>query len=102
MALLLNVFNRSLFRCHQFLLNFINELITENISALSKENLSDYTKYAQLQRIARILKLSLIVESFVCLLCCFTSQVNSSGHGGTVSSPNHTFSWAGLKKRLTS
>ena len=23
--------------------------------------------------------------------CCFTSQVNSYGHGGTVSSPNHTF-----------
>ena len=29
---------------------------------------------------------------FVCLVCCFTSQVNSYGHGGTVSSPNHTFS----------
>ena len=28
---------------------------------------------------------------FVCLFCCFTSQVNSYGHGGTVSSPNHTF-----------
>ena len=31
---------------------------------------------------------------FVCLFCCFTSQVNSYGHGGTVSSPNHTFSLA--------
>ena len=30
---------------------------------------------------------------------CFTSQVNSYGHCGTVSSPNHTFSWAGLNKR---
>ena len=39
---------------------------------------------------------------FVCLFCCFTSQVNSYGHGGTVSSPNHTFSWAGLNKQLTS
>ena len=39
---------------------------------------------------------------FVRLLCCFTSQVNSYGHGGTVSSPNHTFSWAGLNKQLTS
>ena len=29
---------------------------------------------------------------FVCLFCWFTSQVNSYGHGGTVSSPNHTFS----------
>ena len=27
----------------------------------------------------------------VCLFCCFTSQVNSYGHCGTVSSPNHTF-----------
>ena len=34
--------------------------------------------------------------------CCFTSQVNSYGHCGSVSSPNHTFSWAGLNKRLTS
>ena len=40
--------------------------------------------------------------SFVCLFCCFTSQVNSYGHGGTVSSLNHTFSWAGLNRRLTS
>ena len=28
---------------------------------------------------------------FVCLFCCFTSQVNSYGHAGAVSSPNHTF-----------
>ena len=34
--------------------------------------------------------------------CCFTSQVNIYGHCGTVSSPNHTFSWADLNKRLTS
>ena len=39
---------------------------------------------------------------FVCLLCCFTSQVNSYGHGGTPSSPYHTFSWASLNKRFTS
>ena len=39
---------------------------------------------------------------FVCLFCYFTSQVNSYGHCGTVSSPNHTFSWAGLNKRVTS
>ena len=39
---------------------------------------------------------------FVCLFVCFTSQVNSYGHCGTVSSPNHSFSWAGLNKRLTS
>ena len=41
-------------------------------------------------------------DHFVCLFCCFTSQVNSYGHGGTVSAPNHTFSWAGLNKQLTS
>ena len=39
---------------------------------------------------------------FVCLFCCFTSQVNSYGHCWKVSSPNHTFSWAGLNKWLTS
>ena len=44
----------------------------------------------------------ILVLLFVCLFCCFTSQVNSYGHCGTVSSPNHTFSWAGLNKRLTS
>ena len=38
---------------------------------------------------------------FVCF-CCFTSHVNSYGHCWTVSSLNHTFSWAGLSKRLTS
>ena len=32
----------------------------------------------------------------------FMSQVNSYGHGGRVSSPNHTFSWASLNKQLTS
>ena len=39
---------------------------------------------------------------YVCLFCCFMSHVNSYGHCGTVSSLNHTFSWAGLSKRLTS
>ena len=42
------------------------------------------------------------VCKFVCLFCCFTSQVNSYGHCGTVSSPNHTFSLASLNKQLTS
>ena len=37
-----------------------------------------------------------------CLFCCFTSQVNSYGHGGTVSSPKHTFSWTSLNEQLTS
>ena len=43
----------------------------------------------------------LCTRLFVCF-CCFTSHVNSYGHCGTVSSLNHTFSWAGLSKRLTS
>ena len=43
------------------------------------------------------------LPGFVYLFVCFTSQVNSyNGHCGTVSSPNHTFSWVGLNKRLTS
>ena len=32
--------------------------------------------------------------------CCFTSQVNSYGHGGTVSSPNHTFFLGKLEKAV--
>ena len=36
----------------------------------------------------------------VSLFCCFTSQVNSFGHGWTVSSPYHTFFWASLNKWL--
>ena len=43
-----------------------------------------------------------MLAATICLFCCFTSQVNSYCHCGTVSSPNHTFSWAGLNKRLTS
>ena len=45
---------------------------------------------------------SLYPSVLVGWFCCFMSQVNSYGHCGTVSSPNHTFSWAGLNKRLTS
>ena len=41
-------------------------------------------------------------RNFVCLFVCFTSQVNSYGHCGTVSLTNHTFSWASLNKQLTS
>ena len=42
------------------------------------------------------------INLFVYLFCCFTSKVNNYGHGGTVSSPNHNFSWASLIKQLTS
>ena len=38
-----------------------------------------------------IKKIHITFILFVCLFCCFTPQVNSYGHGRTVSSPNHTF-----------
>ena len=37
---------------------------------------------------------------FVCLFCCFTSQVNSYGHGGTVGSPNHFFFLGKLEQAI--
>ena len=57
--------------------------------------------------------LSTLYQSYqiwFCLFCCFTSQFNSYGHCGTVSSPtfvitlipDHTYSWASLNKQLTS
>ena len=43
------------------------------------------------------------VQLFVCLLVLLLYvPVNSYGHYETVSSPNHTFSWASLNKQLTS
>ena len=41
-----------------------------------------------------LIKCYLLFYLFVvlfCLFCCFTSQANSYGHGGMVSSPKHTF-----------
>ena len=38
-----------------------------------------------------LLDLLAVLLLFVCLFCCLTSQVNSYGHGRTVSSPNHPF-----------
>ena len=35
-----------------------------------------------------------------CLFCCFTSQVISYSHGGTVSSPIHTFFLGKLKQAV--
>ena len=37
---------------------------------------------------------------FVCLPCCFTSQVNSFSHSGTISSTNHTFSLGRLEQAV--
>ena len=40
-------------------------------------------------------------ETVLCLFRCFKSQVNSYGHGGTVSSPNHAFFFLGkLEKAI--
>ena len=39
---------------------------------------------------------------FVCLFLLLFVPVNSCGHYGTVSSPNHAFSWANLNKWQTS
>ena len=43
------------------------------------------------KRLIHVFWICCFVCLFVCLFVCFTSQVNSYGHGGTVSSPNHTF-----------
>ena len=53
-----------------------------------------------------------VMKFVVCFLICVCSYVclfvlllyvpvNSYGHGGRVSSPNHSFSWANLNKQLT-
>ena len=43
---------------------------------------------------------------YIAVFCMFVVliyvPVNSYGHFGMVSSPNHTFSWVGLNKRLNS
>ena len=39
---------------------------------------------------------------FLLVLLLYVPQLNRYGHGGTVSSPDHTFSWASLNKHLTS
>ena len=51
---------------------------------------------------APLIKYCKPVLDSLCLFCCLTTQVNSYGRGGTVSSPNHTFSWASMNKQLTS
>ena len=52
--------------------------------------------------VTKIEKLSLkLFFGFVCLFCCFMSQVNNYVHGGTVSSPNHTFFLAKLEQAVS-
>ena len=44
-----------------------------------------------------------VIRSPVCLFVLLLNvPVNIYGHVGIVSSPNHTFSWAGLTQQLTS
>ena len=67
------------------------------------ENLKKSYEHSMLIKPKRLINIQFKhYDCFVCLFCCFMYQVNSYGHCGTVSSPNHTFSWAGLNKRLTS
>ena len=61
------------------------------------ENLSNSTRNVDRRQASVV-----FICYLFCLFCCFTSQVNSYGHCGTVSSHNHTFSWASLNKQLTS
>ena len=44
----------------------------------------------------------LLARSFIMFVLLLYVPVNSYGHDGTVSSSNHTFSWASLNKWLTS
>ena len=48
----------------------------------------------------KILKIHSTLYWFVLFVCCFTSQVNRSGHGRTVSSPNHTFFLGKLEQAI--
>ena len=43
---------------------------------------------------------SLLFVCFVALCPKSITMVNFFGHGGMISSPNHTFSWTSLNKRL--
>ena len=56
-----------------------------------------YLDYRLIQNVHILIRL--IVVWFDLIL---NFPVNSYGHVGTVSSPNHTFSWASLTKQLTS
>ena len=66
---------------------------------LKNKNFSSHTKVVARNSKSNILgdficSKKLIVSPIMCyclFVCCFTSQVNSYGHCGTVSSPNHTF-----------
>ena len=74
--------------------------VNDGIKTIVQGNLADQRYFEQILR--PVVVPFAQVPGFVCLFCCFTSQVNSCGHCGTVSSPNHTFSLASLNKQVTS
>ena len=94
----------------EWLHNYMTGKCLEKMGKPAKEYLSYYAKVRlsilpahTTYPISRpIIPAIFCFKSIVCLFCCFTSQVNSYGHGGTVSSPSYTFSWASLNKQLTS
>ena len=68
------------------------------------KSVNEQTSFSSESKQEKLKMLAQLPFHKVCCLfvCCFTPQVNSYGHCGTVSSPNHTFSWASLNKQLTS
>ena len=86
--------------CTYIFINFEQNHFKSSGNALCRCSIADFEKINGQQKIIQIYPAC--KELFFCLFSCFKSQVNSYGHGGMVSSPNHTFSWAGLNKRLIS
>ena len=80
----------------------ISKTKTHKTVSLSNQNLQIYWSFIPCICVGSHSLYIMTDACFVCLFCCFTSQVNSYGHCGTVSPPNHTFSWADFNKRLTS
>ena len=88
-----------------FVPNF--RILTQVVAEKSLTEKKFTNKQTQLQKRQKlytpdILRTGGMIKCWFVCFCCFTSKVNSYGHCGTVSSLNHTFSWAGLNKRLTS
>ena len=96
--------NNYLFICLMRCLFAVSRWFVQRAPLTVNIDLSDVTNkyYTVLYRTVSVYEKKNRSLVLVGWFCCFTSQVNSYGHCGTVSSPNHTFSWAGLNKRLTS
>ena len=75
-----------------FLLSLLYRTYGQFSSKLSQQLLDlELLNFAFLWKLYSLWWLPPGVCSFVLTFCCFMSQVNSHGHSGTVSSPNHTF-----------